>query len=91
MDQGTRKMFQMFGNCDFQLWLGETLGRLGNMDNEKMFVCFYGDKEKIEVFATSSYGAQKKAIAIFKAPKSKSHLVSVMLITEYVKENFRYN
>jgi len=56
-----------------------------------MFVCFYGDKEKIEVFATSSYGAQKKAIAIFKAPKSKSHLVSVMLITEYVKENFRYN
>lgn len=42
------------------------------------YVAFYGDKQ-IVVEADSSYHAQLKAIDIFKPPKSKKHLVTVIL------------
>lgn len=42
------------------------------------FVCFYNSK-RIEIFAASLYAAKLQAIAQFKAPKSKSHMVSVVL------------
>lgn len=42
------------------------------------FVCFYNSK-RIEVYAPSMYAAKLKAIEQFKAPKSKSHMVSVVL------------
>ena len=42
------------------------------------FVCFYAGK-RIEVYAASMYAAKLQAIAQFKAPKGKSHMVSVVL------------
>ena len=42
------------------------------------FVCFYNSK-RIEVYAPSMYAAKLKAIEQFKAPKSKQHMVSVVL------------
>ena len=42
------------------------------------FVCFYNSK-RIEVYAASMYAAKLKAIEQFKAPKSKQHMVSVVL------------
>lgn len=42
------------------------------------YVCFYNGK-RIEVYADSLFAAKEKAVFIFKAPKSKRHMVSVML------------
>jgi hypothetical protein len=42
------------------------------------FVCFYNSK-RIEVYATSMYAAKLQAIAQFKAPRSKEHMISVIL------------
>ena len=42
------------------------------------YKAFYAGKE-IDVYATSSYAAQRLAVERFKTPKSKQHLVSVML------------
>lgn len=42
------------------------------------FVCFYNSK-RIEVYAASMYAAKLQAIEQFKAPKSKQHMVSVVL------------
>lgn len=49
--------------------------------NEKKqlgYVCFYNGK-RIELYADSTYDAKLQAVAKFKAPKSKQHMVSVML------------
>lgn len=42
------------------------------------YKAFYNGKE-IEVYAESMVAAKEKAVAIFKAPKSKRHMVSVVL------------
>ena len=42
------------------------------------FVCFYNSK-RIEVYAASMYAAKLQAIAQFKAPRSKEHMISVVL------------
>ena len=42
------------------------------------YIAFYNEK-KIELFAESLYSAKLKAIAEMRVPKSKQHLVSVML------------
>jgi hypothetical protein len=42
------------------------------------YIAFYNGK-RIELCASSSYEAQQKAAAVFKPPKSKAHMVSVML------------
>jgi len=42
------------------------------------YVCFYNGK-RIEIYADSLYAAKLKAIAEFKAPKSKQNLISVNL------------
>lgn len=42
------------------------------------FVCFCAG-QRIEVYATSMYAAKLQAIAQFKTPKSKHHMVSVVL------------
>lgn len=57
---------------------------------ERMFVAFYGDEKK-ELFAYTLLDAKEKAVEAFKPPKSKRHMVSVMPITEYVKEAYRYD
>lgn len=42
------------------------------------YVCFYNSK-RIEIEADSQYAAKLKAIAEFKAPKSKQPMISVVL------------
>jgi len=42
------------------------------------FKCFYNGREW-ETHAESLYAAKLAAVAYFKAPKSKSHMVSVVL------------
>lgn len=42
------------------------------------YKAFYNGKE-LDVYALSSYAAKCIAVEKFKAPKSKAHLVSVML------------
>ena len=42
------------------------------------YVAFYNGKQ-IELYASSLYDAKQKAVATFKAPKSKQHMVSVLL------------
>lgn len=42
------------------------------------YVCFYAGR-RIEVYADSLFAAKEKAVAALKAPKSKRHMVSVML------------
>jgi hypothetical protein len=42
------------------------------------YVCFYNSK-RIELYATSLFEAKTKAIALFKPPKSKQHMISVCL------------
>jgi hypothetical protein len=42
------------------------------------YVCFYNAR-KDEVLAKSSYEAYRKALELFKPPKSKQHMVSVHL------------
>lgn len=47
----------------------------------KTYTAFYNQK-KTEVTANSSYEAQQKAIAFFKPPKSKKHMVHVQVHSE---------
>lgn len=42
------------------------------------YIAFYGSQQ-IPVYALTQYAAKCIAVAKFKAPKSKAHLVSVML------------
>ena len=42
------------------------------------FKCFYNGREW-ETYAESMYAAKLAAVAHFKAPKSKAHMVSVVL------------
>lgn len=42
------------------------------------YVCFYNGK-RIEVQADTALAAKRKAISIFNPPKSKVHMVSVVL------------
>lgn len=42
------------------------------------YIAFYNQKTH-EVYAGSSYEAQQKAMEFFKPPKSKQHMVSVVL------------
>ena len=42
------------------------------------YVCFYDDK-RWECYASSMFAAKEKAVAHFKPPKSKRHMVSVVL------------
>ena len=42
------------------------------------YVCFYNAK-RIEVYATSMYAAKLQAIAQFKAPRSREHMISIIL------------
>ena len=42
------------------------------------YIAFFGSKQ-IELYASSLYEAKQKAIAQFNPPKSKQHMVSVML------------
>lgn len=49
------------------------------------YVCFFNSK-RIEVRAESLWDAKQKAIAAFKAPKSKAHMVSVTLAEKDGKE-----
>ena len=42
------------------------------------YVCFYNNK-RIELYATSLFEAKTKAVALFKPPKSKQHMISVLL------------
>jgi hypothetical protein len=42
------------------------------------YIACYNGKQ-IEIYASSSYEAQRKAVLEFKAPKSKAHTVSVHL------------
>lgn len=42
------------------------------------YIAFFNGK-RIEVYADNLYQAKLKAIAEFKAPKSKAHMVSVVL------------
>ena len=42
------------------------------------YVCFYNSK-RIELYATSLFEAKTKAVALFKPPKSKQHMISVCL------------
>ena len=42
------------------------------------YVCFYNGK-RWECYASSMFAAKEKAVAHFKPPKSKRHMVSVML------------
>lgn len=42
------------------------------------YVAFY-NSQRHELYAESLWDAKQKAVAFFKAPKSKAHLVTVML------------
>ena len=42
------------------------------------YVCFY-DGKRWECYANSMFAAKEKAVAHFKPPKSKQHMVSVVL------------
>ena len=42
------------------------------------YVCFYNGK-RWECYASSMFAAKEKAVAYFKPPKSKRHMVSVVL------------
>jgi hypothetical protein len=42
------------------------------------YICLYGGK-RVELYAGGLYQAQQKAVAHFKPPKSKRHLVTVHL------------
>lgn len=45
---------------------------------EYTYICFYASKQ-VELKAETSYDAQLKAVAHFKPPRSKQHLVHVLL------------
>lgn len=42
------------------------------------YIAFYSGR-KAEIHAESLFKAKEKAVALFKAPKSKAHMVSVVL------------
>jgi hypothetical protein len=42
------------------------------------YICLYNGK-RIEVYADSLYAAKQKAIEVFNPPKSKRHMISVVL------------
>lgn len=42
------------------------------------YKCFYNGKS-VDIYANGLYEAKQKAIAHFKAPRSKQHMVSVVL------------
>jgi hypothetical protein len=42
------------------------------------YIAFYNGQQK-EVYAENQFAAKKKAVELFKAPKSKQHMVSVVL------------
>jgi len=44
----------------------------------RTYHCFYNQK-KIELTADDLYDAKVKAVQLFKTPKSKQHMVSVIL------------
>lgn len=46
--------------------------------NQFGYVCFYNGKRH-ELYASSLWDAKQKAVAHFKVPKSKEHMVSVLL------------
>lgn len=50
------------------------------MEHEKLngYCAFYNQK-KADIYALNLWDAKQKAVAHFKAPKNKAHLVSVML------------
>lgn len=51
------------------------------MNQEKStygYICFYNWKQ-YECYADSLYGAKQKAIAFFRPPVKKQHMISVML------------
>ena len=48
------------------------------MCKENGYIAFYNNK-KIELFAESLYSAKLKAVAKMRVPKSKQHMVSVVL------------
>lgn len=49
------------------------------------YKALYGSKST-EVYADTSYEAQQKAVAFFKAPPKKSYMVSVYLCESNVEE-----
>lgn len=55
------------------------------MNQECGYVAFYNGKRH-ELYAESLYAAKLKAIDHFKAPKSKQHMVSVVLAEKDGKE-----
>ena len=42
------------------------------------YIAFYSGK-KAEIYAENMFKAKNKAVELFKAPKSKAHMVSVVL------------
>ena len=48
------------------------------------YIAIYNGK-KTEVYADSLYAAKQKAITEFRAPKSKQHMISVMLAEKGVE------
>ena len=46
-----------------------------------LYRCYYNEKVT-DVKADSTYGAQKQAIAVWRVPRSKQHMVSVMLLSQ---------
>lgn len=46
--------------------------------NDNGYIAFYNGRQT-EVWATSLYAAKEQAVTFFKAPKSKRHMVSVVL------------
>ena len=42
------------------------------------YVCFY-NRQRVEVYAESTYAAQKKVAAMLKVPPKKQYLISVTL------------
>lgn len=53
---------------------------ISNIKGEPLngYVCFY-ERSRIEVYAASSFGAKLKAECVFKAPRSRQHMISVVL------------
>jgi len=45
------------------------------------YIAYYNQR-RIEVYAETSYRAQQDAVARFRAPKSKRHLVHVVLVEQ---------
>ena len=48
------------------------------IDGQNGYIAFYNGKS-VEVYANTSYEAQQKAVTYFKPPKSKKHMVHVVI------------